>query len=196
MAHQHAHDHSNGSLARRLVISTILNFLFVIAEAAAGLWANSLALLADAGHNLADVVALAISWYAVWMARRPATAKKTFGYHRVSILAALVNAESLVLIALALFWEAIQRLRNPEPVASGWMIGVALAAALLNGGTTLWLRKDAAHDLNVRAAFIHMVGDFLGSVGVLVAGLVVAVTGSSLADPIASLLLAALTLWT
>src|SRR5262249_28054791 len=161
---------------------------FVIAEAAAGLWANSLALLSDAGHNLADAVALAISWYALWMARRPATARKTFGYHRVGILAALVNAVSLVLTALALAWAAIQRLRSPEPVAAGWMIGVALAAAVLNGAISLWLRHDATHDLNVRAAFIHMFGDFLASIGVVVAGVIVALTGSPLADPIVSLL--------
>lgn len=192
----HDHDHPNQPLTRRLVISTALTLAFVLAEAAAGLFANSLALLADAGHNLADALALAVSWYAVWMARRPATARKTYGYHRVGILAALVNAVSLVLIALAIAWEAIQRLRNPEPVAGGWMIAVAFAAAVLNGAISLWLRKDAAHDLNVRAAFIHMLGDFVAALGVIVAGVVVALTGSSLADPIVSLLIAALILWT
>jgi cobalt-zinc-cadmium efflux system protein len=193
MAHNHAH--SDQALNRRLVLSTALTLAFVLAEAAAGLWANSLALLADAGHNFADALALAISWYALWMAQRPANARKTFGYHRVGILAALVNAVSLVVIALAIAWEAGQRLRTPEPTAGGWMIGVAFLAALLNGAISLWLRHDAARDLNIRAAFIHMLGDFLASIGVVVAGIVIALTGSSVADPLVSLLIAALILW-
>jgi cobalt-zinc-cadmium efflux system protein len=129
------------------------------------------------------------------MAQRPANARKTFGYHRVGILAALVNAVSLVVIALAIAWEAGLRLRTPEPTAGGWMIGVAFLAAVLNGAISLWLRHDAAHDLNIRAAFIHMLGDFLASIGVVVAGIIVALTGSSLADPLVSLLIAALILW-
>jgi cobalt-zinc-cadmium efflux system protein len=193
MAHNHAH--SESTVTRRLIVSTALTLAFVLAEAAAGLWANSLALLADAGHNFADALALAISWYALWMAQRPANARKTFGYHRVGILAALVNAVSLVVIALAIAWEAGLRLRTPEPTAGGWMIGVAFLAAVLNGAISLWLRHDAAHDLNIRAAFIHMLGDFLASIGVVVAGIVVALTGSSLADPLVSLLIAALILW-
>jgi cobalt-zinc-cadmium efflux system protein len=189
------HAHSDHAINRRLLLSTALTLAFVLAEAAAGLWANSLALLADAGHNFADALALAISWYALWMAQRPANARKTFGYHRVGILAALVNAVSLVVIALAIAWEAGLRLRTPEPTAGGWMIGVAFLAALLNGAISLWLRHDAADDLNIRAAFIHMLGDFLASIGVVVAGIIVALTGSSLADPIVSLLIAALILW-
>jgi cobalt-zinc-cadmium efflux system protein len=193
MAHNHAHAES--TITRRLVLSTALTLAFVFAEAAAGLWANSLALLADAGHNFADALALAISWYALWMAQQPANARKTFGYHRVGILAALVNAVTLVVIALAIAWEVGQRLRTPEPTAGGWMIGVAFLAALLNGAISLWLRHDAAQDLNIRAAFIHMLGDFLASIGVVIAGIVVALTGSTLADPLVSLLIAALILW-
>src|SRR5690242_12442270 len=121
MTHGHAHGPVVG---RRLGLAVALTLAFVAGEAAAGWWANSLALLADAGHNLADALALALSWYAVWVARRPADARRTYGYHRVGILTALANAVSLVVIALLIFWEAVQRLRRPEPVQSVPMIAV------------------------------------------------------------------------
>src|SRR2546428_9956358 len=107
---------------RRLGISIGITLLFVVVEAVSGYFSHSLALLSDAGHNFADALALVFSWYGIWIARKPSTQKRTFGYHRVGILAALVNAVSLVLIALLIFWEAIARLRNPEPVHSTPMI--------------------------------------------------------------------------
>jgi cobalt-zinc-cadmium efflux system protein len=191
--HTHAHPHSQ--TARHVAWSIGITLVFVVGEAVAGLFANSLALLADAGHNFADALALGLSLYALWMARRPADARRTFGYHRVGILAALVNAVSLVVIALLIFWEAVQRLHAPEPTESSTMIATAVAALLVNGLISFWLHHDARHDLNVRSAYLHTLGDAASAVGVIVAGVVVAATGSQLADPIASLLIGALILW-
>jgi cobalt-zinc-cadmium efflux system protein len=189
------HVHGSPVTGRYLGLAILLTLLFVVGEAAVGYWSNSLALRADAGHNFADALALLFSWYAVRAARRPPDASRTFGYHRAGILAALVNAVSLVLIALAIFWEAGHRLLAPPPVASGPMIGVAAVAVLLNGLITVWLHAEARHDLNVRSAYLHMLGDAVSALGVVVAGLVVAVTGSALADPVASLLIGGLILW-
>src|SRR6267142_1113232 len=128
----HAHSHGIGTTGRRLTLSIIVTAAFVIVEAIAGYFAHSLALLSDAGHNFSDALALVFSWYGIWMAQKPSTAKRTFGHHRVGILAALVNSVSLVVIALLIFWEAIFRLRHPEPVHSTPMIIVALVAVLTN----------------------------------------------------------------
>ncbi len=176
-------------------LSVVLTLAFVLAEAFAGYWANSLALLSDAGHNFADALALIFSWFAIWIARKPSDAQRTFGYHRVGILAALVNAVSLVVIALLIFWEVVGRLRHPEPVQSGPMIGMALAAILLNGVISFWLRSEARHDLNVRSAYLHMLGDAVSAVGVVVAGVIVALTGEAVADPVVSLVIGGLILW-
>src|SRR5271165_3939604 len=156
-----AHEHGATATGRYLGLSIVLTLAFVVGEGIAGYVAGSLALLSDAGHNFADALALVFSWYAVWMGQRPADARRTFGYHRVGVLAALLNAVSLVFIALAIFWEAGQRLRSPEPVEGGLMIGVALVAVLLNGLISFWLHAEAKHDLNLRSAYLHMVGDAL-----------------------------------
>ena len=193
MSHQHTH--AGPSAGRLLGLSIALTAGFVVAEVVAGYFANSLALLADAAHNFADLLALAFSWYALRLARRPASARRTFGYHRVTILAAQVNAVSLVLLALFLGWEAVQRLRAPEPVQGGPMIVVALLAVALNGLISLWLHGQAKHDLNLRSAYLHMLGDALSALGVVAAGIVVAATGATVADPVVSLLIAALILW-
>jgi cobalt-zinc-cadmium efflux system protein len=192
MTHGHAHGPVVG---RRLGLAVLLTVAFVAGEAAAGWWANSLALLADAGHNLADALALALSWYAVRIARRPADPRRTYGYHRVGILTALANAVSLVVIALLIFWEALQRLRHPEPVQSAPMIAVALIGVLLNGLISVWLHRGAKHDLNIRSAYLHMLGDAVSAAGVVVAGGVVALTGAAAADPVVSLLIGGLILW-
>src|SRR5260370_6554669 len=190
----HGHDH--GTLTgRRLLLSVFITIAFVIGEAVAGYFSNSLALLSDAGHNFADALALIFSWYGLWIALRPSSAKRTFGYHRVGMLRALVNAVALVVIALLIFWEAISRLRQPEPVHSLPMIAVALIAILMNTVISLWLRKAAKHDLNVRSAYMHMVGDAVSAVGVVIAGIVVAFAGASIADPVVSLLIVLLILW-
>jgi cobalt-zinc-cadmium efflux system protein len=172
-----------------------ITFTFVIAEAITGYLSHSLALVSDAGHNFADALALFFAWYGVWIARRPSTQRHTFGYHRVGILAALVNAVSLVVIALLIFWEAVSRLGNPRTVHSTPMIIVALIAIGMNTVISLWLRGDAATDLNVRSAYLHMVGDALSAAGVVVAGVVVAFTRTSMADSVVSILIGVLILW-
>jgi cobalt-zinc-cadmium efflux system protein len=195
MTHTHSHTHGHHATGRYMGLSVALTLTFVAVEVVAGYLANSLALLSDAGHNFADALALIFSWYAIREARRPADARRTYGSHRVGILAALANAVSLVVIALLIFWEAVQRLRTPEPVGSGLMIGVAVAAVLLNGTISLWLRGEARHDLKVRSAYLHMLGDAVSALGVVVAGVVAALTGTVAADPLVSLLIGGLILW-
>ena len=190
----HGHDHSSLT-GRRLLLSVIITVAFLIGEAAAGYFSNSLALMSDAGHNFADALALILSWYGLWIARRPSSERHSYGYHRVGILTALVNAVALVVIALFVFWEAVSRLRHPEPVKSKPMIIVALIAILLNTLISLWLRKAAKDDLNVRSAYMHMVGDAVSAVGVVIAGVIVAFTGASIADPVVSILIGLLILW-
>ena len=193
MAHDHAvHAPVTG---RKLGLSIALTLGFVAAEAVAGYFAHSLALMSDAGHNFADALALILSWYAIRVARRPADEGRTYGYLRVGILAALVNAVSLVVLALVIVWEAIGLLRAPEPVEAGPMIVVALVAMILNGIISLWLRAEARNDLNIRSAYLHMLGDAASAFGVVIAGIIVAVTGASIADPIVSLLIGGLILW-
>jgi cobalt-zinc-cadmium efflux system protein len=198
-AHGHAHAHgvnaAVGVSGHKLGWAVALTLAFVLAEAVAGWFAHSLALLSDAGHNFADAAALGFSWYAVWIAKKPSNPEMTFGYHRVGILAALVNAVSLVVIALVICWEAIERFRHPEPVHGWTMIVVAAVAVALNVVISLWLHAGAKHDLNLRSAYLHMIGDAVSAVGVIVAGVVVLFTGAHVADPIVSLVIGALILW-
>ena len=171
-----------------------LTLAFVAIEAIAGWRAHSLALVSDAGHNFADAAALGLSWYAMVIARRRATTTMTFGYHRVGVLAALVNAASLVLIAVIIFWEAFGRFRHPEAVDPTVMIAVAAVAVVLNTAISMSLHKGR-DDINVRSAYLHMVGDAISAGGVVVAGIVVRLTGAHQADPVVSVLIALLILW-
>jgi cobalt-zinc-cadmium efflux system protein len=172
-----------------------LTLAFVLAEAIGGWWGNSLALLSDAGHNLADAAALGFSWYGLWMANKPSHEGMTFGYHRVGVFAALINAASLVLIAFFIGWEAIVRIRYPEVSHGGLMIGLASAGIVVNLAIGRWLHHGAQHDLNVRSAYLHMIGDAVSAAGVVVAGIIVTATQVTLADPVVSLLIAALILY-
>jgi cobalt-zinc-cadmium efflux system protein len=165
--------------------------LFVVTEAVAGWRGRSLALLSDAGHNLADAAALGLSWYALVIARKPSHHGMTYGYHRVAVVAAMINGLSLVGIALWIVWEAIGRLRQPEPPNSGLMIGVALAAIAVNVAITLRLHEGSKHDMNVRSAYLHMMGDAISAFGVVIAGIIIRVTHNAVVDPIVSLLIAA-----
>src|SRR5258708_37418905 len=191
----HSHDHGAIPTRQRLVLSILITLIFVLVEAITGYFSHSLALIFDAGHNFADALALIFAWYGVWIALKPSTAKRTFGYHWVGTLAALVNSVSLVVIALLVFWEAMVRLRHPEPVHSTPMIIVALIAILMNSVISLWLRSGAKKDLNVRSAYVHMLSDVIAAAGVVVAGLLVAFTGASIADPLVSILIGLLILW-
>ena len=192
----HGHPHGTGAAIsnRKMGFAVGLTLTFVLGEAIAGYFGNSLALLSDSGHNLADAAALGFSWYALWIAKKPAHEGMTFGYHRAGILAALVNAVSLVVIAVFIIIEAIERLHRPEEVSSGLMIAVAFIAIVVNVVISMWLHAGSKDDLNVRAAYIHMVGDAISAVGVVIAGIVVAVTHQSIADPIVSFVIALLIL--
>lgn len=178
---------------RRLMLALIVTAAFVVLEAAAGFLSNSLALLSDAAHNLTDVIALGLSWYAMRLSRRPANHAKTFGYHRAGILTALVNSTTLVLIAIFIFYEAYQRLRQPEAVQSSLMIGIAALAFVVNLGTA-WLIRQHDGDLNAKSAFVHLVGDAVSTLGAFIAGIGIALTGWSALDPLASALIGLLIL--
>jgi cobalt-zinc-cadmium efflux system protein len=173
----------------RLLFSLFLTFGFVAIEFVAGFQANSLALLSDAAHNFTDGLALILSWAAVRVARRPATQSKTYGYQRAGILAASQNSLVLFFFTGFIFYEAWERFRTPEPVQSGVMIGVALVATAVNILIAVWLHPHSHNDLNVKSAYIHMVGDALASVGVIIAGFIIRYTGWLYADPLISLLI-------
>ena len=190
-----SHAHGNGITSKKMWIATAITFTFCLFEALIGYQSNSLALMADAGHNFADALALALSAFALWMATKKADDKRTFGYHRVGILAALVNAVGLVVMAVVIFWEAVQRLQAPESVDSGPMIWVALGAIVLNTSIAWWLSAAAKDDLNIRSAYLHMLGDAAASLGVVIAGIIIVFTSWYIADPIVSIIFALLVLW-
>lgn len=193
----HAHGHAHGSDISdlKMAVAVSITVLFVAVEVVSGVWGHSLALLSDAGHNFADAAALGFSWYALRIARRPADEAMTYGYHRVGILAALVNSVSLVVIALFIGWGAVGRMIHPVVVSGGLMIGVACVAIFLNGVIGLWLHHGAQHDLNIRGAYLHMLGDAVAAAGVVVAGIVVVAFHLPLADPIVSIVIGGLILF-
>jgi cobalt-zinc-cadmium efflux system protein len=190
-----AHTHTIQTITRRLALALVITLGFVFIEAIAGLIANSLALLTDAAHNLTDVIALALSWYAVRLTLRPANSGKTFGYHRAGILIALFNSTTLVIIALGIFYEAYQRLLNPPQVEGGLMTAVAALAFIVNLGTALLVKPGSDHDLNQRSAFIHLAGDALSTLGALIAGVLIMLTGWYILDPLVSVLIGLLIVW-
>jgi cobalt-zinc-cadmium efflux system protein len=178
-----------------MALALFITLGFVIIEAGAGIIANSLALLTDAAHNLTDVIALALSWYAVHMTLRPANSGKTYGYHRGGILIALFNSTTLVLIALAIFYEAYQRLLNPPQVEGVLMTAVAALAFVVNLVTALLVKSGSDRDLNQHSAFIHLAGDALSTLGALVAGVLIMLTGWYILDPLISVLIGLLIVW-
>jgi len=192
--HAHSHVHRPSS-ERTLRSALVLTLVFVGVEALCGWFGPSLALLSDAGHNLADAAALGFSWYATSVATKRSHHGMTFGYHRVGVLAALANALSLVAIALVIGWEAIDRIRHPTAANGLLMIGVAAIAIIVNILIGLWLHEDSKNDINVRSAYLHQIGDAASALGVVIAGVLVATTGQSAADPIVSLLIAGLILF-
>jgi cobalt-zinc-cadmium efflux system protein len=173
----------------------ILTALYMVAEALGGWWTGSLALLADAGHMLADVAALALALVAMWFSARPATSSKTFGYYRLEILAALVNGVALVLISLLIFYEAYHRLAAPPQVKSMTMMLVAIGGLCVNLLCAWLLHGDHEEDLNVRGAWLHIMGDALGSVGAIAAGVLMSLYGWYTADPLFSFIIALLIVW-
>ena len=185
--HQCSHHSANGLGESKLALAIIFTILFVGGEMIAGALAHSVALMADAGHNFTDALALALSWYALRIARRPASPTRTYGYHRAGILAALFNASTLLIIAGLIAFESILRLIHPEHAEGRVMMVVAGAALILNLTIALMLRSDAAHSINMRSAFLHMAGDAAASLGVVFAGLIIHFTGWNQPDPIFSL---------
>ena len=179
-------------MANKLRFAVIISAIILVAELVAGLLSNSLALLSDAGHVFTDLVALSLSWFALKQAERPATPGMTYGYHRVGILAALVNAFSLTGVSAAIFYEAARRWQHPREVDSLVMLSVAAIGLLANLVVVVWLRRDAYENLNVRAAWWHAWGDSLSSVGVIVGGIVIYITGRLLVDPLVSMIIGAI----
>ena len=195
-AHNHLHPSEGaGRTTRRMALALAITLAFVAVEVWAGYYAGSLALLTDAAHNFTDVIALALSGFAIWLTARPAHDRQTFGYHRAGILVALFNSTTLVLIALGIFYEAYRRLMAPPPVEETVLIGVALAAFLVNAGTALLVRPGSGGDLNVRSAFVHLVGDAISTLGAILAGVGIALTGWDILDPLVSVFIGLLILW-
>lgn len=185
--HHHHHAPTSDRVDRAFLISLTLNGLLVAVQAIVGFTSGSLALLADAGHNLSDVVALVLGLVAVRLGRRPSSDRRTFGLSRAGILAAVVNAAALLAVCIGIAWEAVVRLQNPEPVAYGWVIAAAALGVLINGGTALLFLEQGKRDLNLRAAFLHLGGDAAISLGVILAGFAIQFTGQSWIDPVVSL---------
>lgn len=189
--HGHGHSHAPANFDRAFAIGVGLNVTFVAVEVAFGVVAHSLALMADAGHNLSDVAGLLLAWGASWLARRRPSSRRTYGYGRTTILAALGNAVLLLLAIGAIAWEAIHRFQTPEPVKGGVVIGVAAVGIVINLGTALMFMRGSKSDINVHGAFLHMAADAGVSAGVVLAGLAIAYTGWQWLDPAVSLAIVA-----
>ena len=188
-------NHMHAMKRRTLRTAFLLTLVILAVEVAGGLLSHSLALLSDAGHTLTDVAALGLAWFAAAQAERPANARKTFGYHRTGILAAQVNALTLILMVGAIGFDAIQRLQHPEPVAQWLMLVAAAVGMSLNLYIGLGLRREGSDNLNTRAAMLHVFGDVGASVAVIGGGVIILVTGWYPADPLISLCVAALIAW-
>jgi cobalt-zinc-cadmium efflux system protein len=187
--HHHHPENISQQLISRLSWAIGITLLIFLAELVAGYLSNSLALLSDAGHVFADVMALGLSLGAVFVSRLPANSHKTFGYHRAEIIAALINGLSLLVIAFLIFWEAYKRLHAPEEVHSMTMLIVAAIGLIANAVVFFRLRHVAHDNLNVKSAFLHVLGDMLASVAVIIGGLVMIFTGNYIVDPIISALI-------
>lgn len=185
------HDHTHGMAKQTLRLAFFLSLVIVAAEVTGGLLAHSLALLSDAGHALTDIFALGLAWFATAQAERPANARKTFGYHRVGILAALINAITLILVTVWILSEAVQRFQHPEPIQPLFMFASAGVGIAVNLYIGFGLNKEK-ENLNAKAAALHVFGDVGASVGVIVAGLVILLTGWTPMDPILSVGIAVL----
>lgn len=194
MAHAHHHHHHH-DVTRKLTLATAANVLVVVAELTIGAWSGSLGLIGDALHNLTDALALVIALIAVRLEKRAPTTEKSFGYQRAGILAAFINAAMLVAFTFLIFREAYERLRAPQPVQTSLMLVTAAVALLVNGLTALSLRRESRHDVNIRGAFVHMIGDAISSFGIIVAALLIRATGNPLWDAVVSICIGVLILW-
>ena len=180
---------------RKLKIALAIIFTLVVFEVVGGVLSGSLALLGDAGHMLVDALALGLAWFAMSIAQRPATANRTYGYHRVEIMAALVNGIILVLVSIYIFYEAYHRFLEPPVIQTSIMLPVAGVGLIANLIIIILLRKSSKHNLNMKAAFWHVIGDTVSSLGVIVGGIVIAMTGWYIVDPIIAIIIGAIILW-
>ena len=202
--HAHGHDHSHGPGGHhhgpvdtgdwRYAVGLLVNLAFVAVEFGAGIVSGSTALMADAGHNLSDVMGLAMAGGAAWLARRASGPGKTYGYGKATVLAALANALLLIFACGAIAFEAVRRLAEPAPVMSGLIMGVAAIGFVINLGTALMFMRDQHSDLNARGAYLHMMADAAVSIGVVIAGAVIMVSGWSIIDPLVSIVIVAVIL--
>jgi len=174
----------------------IVTFAFVLLEIVAGVRAHSLALLSDAGHNFTDALALALAWIGFYLQSKPANETKTYGYHRTGVLSAFVNALTLVVLSAWILYESVMRISHPEAVNETVMMAVASVGLLMNGGIMLALRQSSKGDLNIRGAFIHMLGDALGSIAIIAGAVAIRYTGWSQVDPALSIVIVLLIVWT
>ena len=191
----HSHHHE-GQSARVLIWSLIATAVFVAIEVIAGVRAHSLALLSDAGHNATDALALLLAWFAVFCQRMPADETRTFGYHRAGVLAAFVNALTLAVLSVWILYESWTRVLHPVAVNDRVMLWVALGAVVLNGGVMVGIQRSGDKSVNLRGAYIHMMGDLLGAIGIIAGSLVIRFTGWTTADPLLSAVIAVLIIWT
>jgi cobalt-zinc-cadmium efflux system protein len=194
MSHDHHHDHGHARQGRSLIVSIVLNLGFAVAELIFGLIANSLALVADSIHDAADAVALGLSYFGLKMSERAPNQRRTFGYRKVRILTAFINAIVLAGLTVFVVRAAVVRILNPEPVKSPILIVMAVVGLLVNGAAVLLLRRDQ-HSLNIRAAMWHLLEDFFGWVAVLIGGIVIRLTGWYIIDPILSLAVSAFVIY-
>jgi cobalt-zinc-cadmium efflux system protein len=195
--HEHGHEHSHGAVTRRsdsraLTLAFVITSVFMVAEAIGGWVSGSLALIADSGHMFTDASALALSLTAIWLTRKPAGRRRTYGLYRAEILAALANALTLFVICGFIFYEAYRRFIDPPEVLSHWMLGIAVLGLFANALTFWVLWRSGGESLNLRGALLHVLGDMLGSVGAIGAALVVMFTGWRAADPLISVIIAVL----
>jgi cobalt-zinc-cadmium efflux system protein len=192
----HSHRHQRFATGRVLGWSLAVTLGFVVVEVVTGLQAHSLALLSDAGHNFTDALALLLAWFGFYLQSKPADEIKTYGYHRAGVLAAFVNALTLLGLSAWIFYESVLRLRQPQAVEERVMIVVAALGLAVNAGIMLALRGASRHDINIRSAFVHMLGDALGSMAIIAGAIVIRYTGWVQVDPVLSMLIAALIVWT
>jgi len=192
--HVHLGNGESGGPSRVLKVSLFVTVAYIVLLVVSGIRARSLALLSEAGHNLTDLLALVLSLTAVYLQNRPPSATKTYGYHRAGVLAALINAVSLVAVSFIVFYEAFRRIQNPEHVRAGLMIGVAAAGVVMNGVIALLLYRSS-RDVNIRSAFLHEIGDTLSTAAVIVGGWVILMTGQYWIDSALSFGIGALILW-
>ncbi|MFQ6122013.1 MAG: cation diffusion facilitator family transporter [Dehalococcoidales bacterium] len=185
---EHAHHHPL-PVGSKLKFGIVLSSLILIVEVVGGFLSHSLALLSDAGHVFADIIALSLSWYGVRQVERPSSTRMTFGYHRVGVIIALFNAITIFVIAGVIFYEAYRRWQQPPEVNSPLMLVVALIGLSVNIFVAFWLRKEQRSNLNVRSAFWHVLGDALASIGVIIGAVIILLTGWFLVDPIISVLI-------